>query len=128
MAKYVAQFTEYYESQGYTVTRLNAVTSGRKVITGGQQALFAAKDLPLLGRIWDYFTGIVDIDNIHKAAEVEGERGLTFTLFDPLYGGINLPQPSSATARSTSTCCILTASSPLSTRISPPSSWAPPIR
>lgn len=87
VAKYVAQFTEYYESQGYTVTRLNAVTSGRKVITGGQQALFAAKDLPLLGRIWDYFTGIVDIDNIHKAAEVEGERGLTFTLFDPLYGG-----------------------------------------
>lgn len=86
-AEYVAKFTEYYESQGYEVIRLNAVTNGRKVVTGGQQALFATKDLPLLGRIWNYFTGMLSIDNIHKAEEVEGDRGLTFTLFDPLYGG-----------------------------------------
>ena len=29
----------------------------------------------------------MDIDNIHKAEEVEGERKLTFTLYDPVYGG-----------------------------------------
>ena len=86
-AEYVARFTEYYESQGYEVIRLNAIMSGRKVANGGAQQLFATKDLPLAGRVWNYFTGLVDIDNIHKAEEVEGERGLTFTLFDPLYGG-----------------------------------------
>jgi len=86
-AQYVADFTEYYESQGYTVTRLDAVMNGRKPVTGGQQALFAAKDLPLLNRIWTYFTSIFYVDNIHEAAEVVGERGLTFTLHDPAYGG-----------------------------------------
>ena len=87
VAEYVARFTEYYESQGYTIIRLNAIMNGRKVINGGQQKLFATKDLPLAGRILNYFTSILDIDNIHKAAEVEGERGLTFTLHDPAYGG-----------------------------------------
>lgn len=87
VAEYVARFTEYYESQGYTVTRMNAKVNGRKLVTGGGQLLFAAKDLPLTTRLWNYFTGLVDIDNIHKAEEVEGERGLTFTLNDPVYGG-----------------------------------------
>ena len=87
VAEYVAKFTEYYESQGYTVTRMNAKVNGRKLVTGGGQLLFAAKDLPLTTRLWNYFTGLVDIDNIHKAEEAEGERGLTFTLNDPIYGG-----------------------------------------
>ena len=87
VAEYVARFTEYYESQGYTVTRMNAKVNGRKLVTGGGQLLFAAKDLPLTTRLWNYFTGLVDIDNIHKAEEAEGERGLTFTLNDPIYGG-----------------------------------------
>ena len=87
VAEYVARFTEYYESQGYTVTRMNAKVNGRKLVTGGGQLLFAAKDLPLTTRLWNYFTGLVDIDNIHKAEEVEGERGLSFTLNDPVYGG-----------------------------------------
>lgn len=86
-AQYVEKFTDYYESQGYTVTRLNAKVNGRKLVTGGAQLLFASKDLPLTSRLWNYFTGLVDIDNIHKAEEVEGERGLTFTLRDPVYGG-----------------------------------------
>lgn len=85
--EYVEKFTEYYESQGYTITRLNAKMNGRKLVSGGAQLLFAAKDLPLTTRLWSYFTGLVDIDNIHKAEEVEGERGLTFTLNDPVYGG-----------------------------------------
>ncbi len=86
-AEYVAKFTEYYKSQGYEVIRLNAIMSGRKVANGGAQLLFATKDLPLAGRVLKYFTGLVRLDNIHRAAEVEGERGLTFTLHDPLYGG-----------------------------------------
>ena len=86
-AEYVEKFTDYYESQGYTVTRLNAKVNGRKLVTGGAQLLFAAKDLPLTSRLWTYFTSLVDIDNIHKAEEVEGERKLTFTLYDPVYGG-----------------------------------------
>lgn len=89
-AEYTAKFQEYYESQGYTVTRLDAVMNGRKVANGGQQAMFAAKDKPLTNRILTYFTSLIEIDNIHKAAEVEGERGLTFTWYDPVYGGKKL--------------------------------------
>ncbi len=85
--EYTARFREYYESQGYTVTRLDAIVSGRKLANGGQQAMFAAKDKPLTDRIWNYFTGLVSIDNIHRAEEVQGERGLTFTWYDPVYGG-----------------------------------------
>lgn len=86
-AEYVQRFTDYYESQGYTVTRMNAKMNGRKLVTGGAQLLFASRDRPLLSRLWSYFTGFIKIDNIHKAEEVEGERGLTFTLHDPIYGG-----------------------------------------
>lgn len=87
VAKYVARFTEELESQGYTVKRLPAITSGRTVVKGGTQQLFAFKDKPLLGRVLKYFSGLVSVDNIHFAAEVEGKRGLTFTLHDPVYGG-----------------------------------------
>jgi oligopeptide transport system permease protein len=86
-AEYTAKFREYYESRGYEVKRLDAVVKGRKVITGGQQTMFATKDLPLSHRLVEYFTGLLDFDNIHRVAEVEGERGLTFTLYDPLAGG-----------------------------------------
>lgn len=87
VAEYVAKFTEYYQSKGYTVVRLDAKMNGRKVINGGQQKLFAYKDLPLWNRVWKYFSGLVYIDNVNEAAEVEGDRGLTFTWFDPAYGG-----------------------------------------
>lgn len=86
-SEYTAKFREYYESQGYTVIRLDAVVGGRKVVTGGQQTMFATKDRPLTSRLLSYFGNLFEVDNIHKAAEVEGERGLTFTLYDPLYGG-----------------------------------------
>ncbi len=89
--KYVAQFTEYYESRGYEVIRLDAVMSGNKVVTGGSEQLFAVKDKPLLGRLGNYLGHIVTIDNIHNVEDSEnaftGERGLTFTLYDPAYGG-----------------------------------------
>lgn len=90
--KYVKQFTEYYESRGYTVTRLNAkMQSATKVAEGGQQILFAAKDKPIFSRLWNYFTGLFSVDNIHyteKETELGVENpGLTFTLKDPAYGG-----------------------------------------
>ena len=89
--EFVEKFTEYYESKGYKVRRLDAdVLPGTvRLKPGGAPALFAYRDVPLLSRLWDYFTGIFRVDNIHwvPAEENIGERGLTFTLFDPLYGG-----------------------------------------
>ncbi|MGM9619071.1 MAG: ABC transporter permease [Oscillospiraceae bacterium] len=87
-AKYVKQFTEYYESQGYSVIRLDAVLmGGKKVADGGQQQLFACKDIPLTSRMLSYFSNLISIDNIHYVKEDVGERGLTFTWYDPVYGG-----------------------------------------
>ena len=83
--QYVEQFTQYYESQGYTVERMDALMSGRKLAKGGQQQLFAYKDRPLISRMWSYITGLVKLDNIHTVEEDVGERGLTFTWHDPAY-------------------------------------------
>ena len=89
-AEYIQKFTEEYESQGYIVVRLDAdkKTNGR-VKDGGQAALFATRDKPLYTRVVSYFTDMFFIDNIHYVDEETdiGERGLTFTLYDPLYGG-----------------------------------------
>ena len=88
-AEYVKRFTEEYEKQGYTVTRLDAKMSRKKVATGGQQVLFAARDKPFFSRVWDYFTSIIDVDTVHYVSEEIdiGKRGLTFTTHDPVYGG-----------------------------------------
>ena len=87
VAKYVAEFTKKYEAAGYTVVRLDAKLNGKKVANGGQQQLFAYKDIPIGNRVLNYFTGLFSIDNIHKEDHIVGERGLTFTLHDPVYGG-----------------------------------------
>ena len=88
-AEYVKKFTETYESQGFEVVRLNAVTARRKLASGGQQQLFATRDRPLAQRLWGYFTSIVTIDTIHAIDdEIDiGPRELTFTTHDPVYGG-----------------------------------------
>ncbi len=86
-AKFVSEFTEEYESKGYTVERKDAVTKRGKVATGGKTALYAHKDLSVLVRLWRYFTHILSFDNIHNVEDDVGERGLTFTWNDPLYGG-----------------------------------------
>ncbi len=86
-AEYVAKFTEYYTSRGYTITRLDADTkSNGQVKSGGQTALFATRDKPLINRAITYFTNMLFIDNIHYVPdEVDiGKRGLTFTLYDPV--------------------------------------------
>ena len=85
--EYVAKFKEYYESQGYRVQRLDAVLNGNKLAKGGQQQLFAYRDESLISRLWNYFSGLVTIDNIHNVKEDIGDRGITFTWHDPVYGG-----------------------------------------
>lgn len=89
-AEYVKKFKQTYEDKGYTVKRMNAVLMGKrakKVADGGQQQLFAYRDIPLTKRLWNYFSGLVTVDNIHKVKDDVGKRGLTFTLHDPAYGG-----------------------------------------
>ena len=85
--EYVEKFTQLYESQGYTVVRLPAKLQGNRLVKGGMQQLFAYRDRPLASRVIKYFTSLVTFDNIHYVKEDIGERGLTFTLHDPLYGG-----------------------------------------
>ena len=91
-AEYVQKFTEYYEAKGYTVERLPGITKVGtvKYQEGGNPQLFAYKNTPIVSRLWDYFTGIITFDNIHYVEEDVGERGLSFTLYDPAYGGEKL--------------------------------------
>lgn len=88
-AKYVDAFTRRYVAEGYTVTRLDGKLRGgtKKYLEGGEPRLYAHRDVPLAGRLWRYLTGIVTIDDIDNAQGDVGERGLTFTWFDPAYGG-----------------------------------------
>ena len=85
-AEYVQKFRDFYESKGYTVSRLKAVVVRNKLSNGGQPALFAYKDNSLLQRLWTYFTSLFFIDNVHYVPDdIDiGERGLQFTLYDPL--------------------------------------------
>ncbi len=88
--EYIQRFTEDFEARGYTVVRLEAdKKSNGQVKDGGQAVLYATRDKPLFTRVISYFTGMFFIDNIHYVPESTdiGERGLTFTLYDPLYGG-----------------------------------------
>ena len=89
VAAYVARFTQEYEAQGYTVVRLDAQMMGKKLKSGGNQQLYAYKDKPLMSRVLSYFGGIFTVDNVHNVPEEYdiGERKLTFTLYDPVYGG-----------------------------------------
>lgn len=82
--EYVDQFVMYYKSQGYTVERIDYKAAFK---ANGRQNLYAYKDVPLLSRIWDFFSGIIDIDTIHFVEEDIEDRGLTFTWYDPAYGG-----------------------------------------
>ena len=88
-AEYLQKFKEKYEAEGYTYDRLKGDTKGRskKYKDGGQPYAYVTRDVPLLNRVWRFFTGLVKVDNIHKVEEDVGERGLTFTWRDPAYGG-----------------------------------------
>jgi len=89
VAEFVAKFTEYYESQGYVVHREDAKLKPgtKKYKDGGAPILYAVRDVPLTNRLVKYLTGIIKIDNIHYVEEEIEDRGLTFTWYDPVYGG-----------------------------------------
>lgn len=89
VAAFVQRFTREQEAEGYTVVRLEGKTRGgsNKYLDGGEPRLYAYRDVPLLTRLWKYLTGLLRVDNIHAVQEDVGERGLTFTLYDPAYGG-----------------------------------------
>ena len=76
------------ESEGYEYIRLPAdmKMGTKKYKDGGAPAIYVYRDIPVMTRLGKYLTGIIDIDDINYAANVE-DRGLTFTLHDPAYGG-----------------------------------------
>lgn len=85
----VDAFIEKYKSEGYKDVRLpgSYKIGTKKYKEGGSPALYVYKDVPLINRLINYFTGLIQVDNIHKVENIEGERGLTFTWYDPAYGG-----------------------------------------
>ena len=92
VAEFVKKFTEEHESKGYKVVRLDAKMKGKtkKYQDGGEPRLFAYKDIPVIQRLLKYFTGLVSVDNVHYVQEEIEDRGLSFTLYDPAYGGEKL--------------------------------------
>ena len=88
--EYIAKFTQEYESKGYTITRLDADRKKNgQVKDGGQAVIYATRDRPLIKRVVGYFTDLIFFDNVHYVDEATdiGPRTLTFTLYDPVYGG-----------------------------------------
>ena len=86
----VDAFYEKYDNvDGYKVERLPGEykIGTKKYKEGGNPVLYAFKDVPLAKRLLNYFTGLIKVDNIHSVEDIEGERGLTFTWYDPAYGG-----------------------------------------
>ena len=85
---YIQQYLDYCEENGYTVKRLDAVmASPKRIATGGAAMLFAYINTPVHERVWDFFTSLLTFDDINYVEEDIGERGLTFTWYDPAYGG-----------------------------------------
>ncbi|MBR2421536.1 MAG: ABC transporter permease [Oscillospiraceae bacterium] len=87
--QYSQQFREEMEADGYEVERLDGVTKvkSKKYKDGGEPRLYAYKDIPVIQRLFKYLGGLITIDNIHYAEEEIENRGLTFTWYDPAYGG-----------------------------------------
>lgn len=89
VAAFVQKFTEEYESKGYDVVRLNGDMKAKtkKYKDGGEPRLYAVKDIPVLKRLVNYFTGLITVDSVHYVEDEIENRGITFTLYDPAYGG-----------------------------------------
>lgn len=88
-AQYIQLFKDTYEKKGYSFQRLPADyrSNSRKYKEGGAPQIFVQRDIPITSRLWDYLTGIFTVDNIHYVEDELEDRGLTFTLYDPVYGG-----------------------------------------
>lgn len=89
VAEYVQKFTEEMERKGYKVERLSGkrMSKKNKYQNGGQPRLYAYKNIPVTTRLLNYFKNLITVDNINNVQEDIGERGLTFTWYDPAYGG-----------------------------------------
>lgn len=88
-AEFIRRFTEEYESKGYKVVRLDGKMKGKtkKYQDGGEPRLYAYRNIPVLMRLVNYFKDLITVDNIHYVEDEIGDRGITFTLHDPVYGG-----------------------------------------
>ena len=88
-AEFVRRFTEEYESKGYKVVRLDGKMKGKtkKYQDGGEPRLYAYRNIPVLMRLVNYFKDLITVDNIHYVEDEIEDRGITFTLHDPVYGG-----------------------------------------
>ena len=87
-AKYIRQFEEYCKQNGYSFQRLDAVMKNRNIVAkDGNAEAFGYKDRPLAMRLLTYVKNLVTVDNIHRVEDDVGQRGITFTLHDPLAGG-----------------------------------------
>lgn len=85
--KYIGLFEEAMEADGYEFVRLDADLLKNKYKDGGRPQVYAYKDIPLIVRLWDYISGIFEIDSINYVEQEIEDRGLIFTLYDPAYGG-----------------------------------------
>lgn len=88
-AEFIRRFTEEYESKGYKVVRLDGKMKGKtkKYQDGGEPRLYAYRNIPVLMRLVNYFKDLITVDNIHYVEDELEDRGITFTLHDPIYGG-----------------------------------------
>ena len=88
-AEFIRRFTEEYESKGYKVVRLDGKMKGKtkKYQDGGEPRLYAYRNIPVLMRLVNYFKNLITVDNIHYVEDEIEDRGITFTLHDPVYGG-----------------------------------------
>ena len=88
-AEFIRRFTEEYESKGYKVVRLDGKMKGKtkKYQDGGEPRLYAYRNIPVLMRLVNYFKDLITVDNIHYVEDEVEDRGITFTLHDPVYGG-----------------------------------------
>ena len=88
-AEFIRRFTEEYESKGYKVVRLDGKMKGKtkKYQDGGEPRLYAYRNIPVLMRLVNYFKDLITVDNIHYVEDEIEDRGITFTLRDPVYGG-----------------------------------------
>lgn len=85
---YVDKFKKYYKSKGYKVVRLKAIMfTPNKEAKGGHQQYFAYKNKSLASRLAHYFTHLITVDTIHSVKADVPNRGITFTLHDPVYNG-----------------------------------------
>ena len=88
-AEYIQKFEAEMTAKGYTPDRLDALLKKgtKKYQDGGKPELWASRPVPLQNRLWTYVSSLITVDNIHNNEVNEEERGITFTWYDPVYGG-----------------------------------------